>query len=119
MANRGRKATRRLRDALGGQLDTGTFTLFCVRAGQPDRADAWINAVAADEEYWLFHPDYTPPSSTATLTRWKVVYEDTAQAAGCGALRDWVCAHYAARVSGVTLSGESFAITDEGDFTCS
>ena len=99
---------------LGGQMEPGVFSIYRMQGGQPDLLVAWVNAVSATEEYWLYTQDFVHPSSTNTLVRWKVVYLGGALQPGCAALRDWACTNYPDRTTG-TMTGQSFEITDEGD----
>lgn len=104
---------------LGGQETPGHGLLYTLQSGNTWRLDAWWNMVAEDEQYWLFHPDFVRPSGSNTAMQWRVQWLGQPLLPGCAALRDWACANYPARTNGATLAGESWEITDEGDFTCS
>lgn len=112
-----RPTTARLREALGGQFDSGEFALSSIQGGT-QRMDAWVNAVTEYEEYWLYHPDYVAPSATAPNVQWRIVYLGPPLAPGCAALKADICARFPARTAGVVLAGESFVITDQGNYTC-
>lgn len=112
-----RRTTSRLREALGGQLGRGEFALSSIQGGT-QRMDAWMNAVSEYEEYWLYHPDYVAPSATAPNVQWRIVYVGPALAPGCAALKADICARFPARTTGVVLTGQSFEITDQGNYTC-
>jgi hypothetical protein len=112
-----RPTTSRLREALGGQAEPGEFVLYSIQGGT-QRMDAWINAVSEYEEYWLYHPDYVAPSATAPNVQWRIVYIGPPLAPGCAVLKADICARFPARTAGVVLRGQSFDITDQGDFTC-
>ncbi|MFO0934503.1 MAG: hypothetical protein U1E39_17590 [Planctomycetota bacterium] len=112
-----RPSIARLREALGGQLEHGEYFISSIQGGT-QRMDAWANAVSEYEEYWLYHPDYVAPSATAPNVQWRIVYIGPALAPGCAALKADICARFPARTTGVVLRGQSFDITDQGDFTC-
>lgn len=112
-----RPTTSHLREALGGQVEKGEFALYSIQGGTP-RMDAWVNAVTEYEEYWLYHPDYVAPSATAPNVQWRIVYIGPALAPGCAALKADICARFPARTTGVVLRGQSFDITDQGNYTC-